>query len=140
MQMILPLMFTIFISGNIMATELYVIVNKNNNVNSLEISDLKKIYLGKKKRFESGKKIKVIDYKGNDEVKKVFYQLVARRSVRDVKNYWYKLVFTGKAVPPVPLKSAKEVVEYVENNESAIGYVPKEAINDKVKSILKLQP
>ena len=129
----------IFGSSSSNADALIVIVNQGNPVASLSDAEVKRIFLGKMKRFPSGAKVKPTDYKKGKSLRSTFYQKVAKKSVKDVENYWYRLVFTGKGVPPKPMSSAKDVINYVSENENAIGYIKESQLTSAVKKVLKIK-
>lgn len=136
MKRLLLIIAFLTLSLEALSEELAVIVNKSNPIKSISKGDLKKIYLGKMKRFGSGTKIKIADYKKGKKLRKKFYKKIAGRSEKDINNYWYRLVFTGKSVPPVPLDGHDSILEFVAENDGGIGYIPKDKVSGDVKSVL----
>lgn len=121
------------------AEELVVIVNKANDITTLSKEDVKKIFLGKKKRFESGEKVKTADYRKGRSVRALFYRKIANKAVKDIDTYWYRLVFTGKGIPPKAFSSSGDMIEYVSENENAIGYVKVSQLSTKIKKVLVIK-
>lgn len=124
------------ISVGAQAEPLAVIVSKDNPINELSVKDVKRIFLGKMKRFPSGGKIKMTDYKKGKSLRKTFYKKVTNKSVKDVDTYWYRLVFTGKGVPPKPFSDAEDVIEYISEHPNAIGYIKLSELKAGVKKVL----
>lgn len=95
-------------------------------------SDVANIFLGKDTR------LKGIDQAGWNPTKEKFYGSVTGKNESQLKSYWSGLVFTGKGQP---LRSAADdaaVVALVAEESNAIGYVDRNAVNDKVKVLFTL--
>lgn len=104
----------------------------------LSKSKLAKIYLGKLKKFSNGQRIKRVDLPKKSKERKKFYQTVIKKSESEMNRYWSKLKYTGKGKPPKTLNSAREVLQWVANNEGAIGYIDGKYLNKSVKVVLIL--
>jgi len=75
-----------------------IVASENCNVKSLSKSDIKKLFLVKKKSV-SGEKVIVLD----SEESGLYGQFVEEylnKSVRKIKTYWVRMLFTGKSMPP----------------------------------------
>ncbi len=110
-----------------------VIVNKANGAAVTE-QDIKKIYLGKQKSFSDGNAVTVISLNDN-EVNDVFNKQALQKSSSQLKSYWSKLIFTGKAKPPTEAANPNEVLQMVSSNANAIGYIDSSLVNDSVKVV-----
>lgn len=99
---------------------------------------LAQIYLGKLKSYSNGQSIKMVDLPKGSSSRKKFYSKVIKKSNSEMSRYWSKLKYTGKGKPPKKLDSAREVIQWVANNEGAIGYVDGKYLNKSVKVVLIL--
>jgi ABC-type phosphate transport system substrate-binding protein len=135
---LLEVLFLLGFSSISYGEELVVIVNKSNRIASISMEDVKKIFLGKKKRFDSGEKIKATDYKKGKSVRMLFYKKVTNKAVKDIDSYWYRQVFTGKGIPPKAFSSASDVIEYVSGNDNAIGYIKASELSPRIKKVLAI--
>ena len=112
--------------------ETVVIVHPENTA-SISEKDIQRIFLGKEKKFSDGKETLPINQVDSSDVRKDFDSAVLGRSTTQVLAYWSKLVFTGKGIPPKEVDNDSAVIEIIENNKNAIGYVEKSAVTGKVK-------
>ncbi len=100
-----------------------VIVNASNQVSSIEMADVYKIFLKKKSKWEGGKTVKPVDQPGSSVVRKAFSDEALGKSVSAVKSYWQQQIFSGRGVPPPEKKTDQDVIDYVKENPGGIGYV-----------------
>lgn len=113
--------------------EIAIIVNKENPTTKLSPAFVKKIFLGKKKRFKGGKNISIIDHNGGSS-KEAFLSSVVKKNASQYKAYWSRIVFTGKGKAPVTLDES-EVVAKVASDPTFIGYVDKSLVDGSVKVV-----
>ena len=66
----------------------------------------------------------------------LFAQRVHKMTLKDLKRYWAKEVFSGRRQPPRQLATLQEVIDFIANTPGAIGYLPADtAIPATVKKI-----
>lgn len=118
----------------LVGADVAVIVNVNNS-NAISDSDINRIFLGKNKSFASGESIKALNLKSGSSTRSEFEEKALGKSSKQVKAYWSKLIFSGKAKPLVESGSAQEAILFVANNPDAIAYVDAMAVNDQVKVV-----
>lgn len=116
--------------------EVAVIVHSSNS-NALSVSDISKIYLGKKKSYPSGDQVVAINLSEGTSVREQFNRDILGKSDQQLKAYWSKLVFTGKGVPPKEVSNDAEVISLISTNPSMIGYVDASSVTADVKVIHK---
>ena len=117
--------------------EVAVIVNLTNN-DTLNKAQIKKIFLGKLKRFPSGAQTVAITQKSSSSTRTEFDKIVLKKSASQLKAYWSKLLFTGKGQPPKEVLNDAEMIELVASNPNMIGFVDAANVSDSVKVIAKL--
>ena len=115
-----------------------VIVHPDNTEN-FSASDIKEIYLGKIKSFDDGEKIDVVNLKPSHNVKEIFDKKILKKSPRQVKAYWAKIVFTGRGMPPSEVESPEKAKELVASNPKAIAYIPLADIDTSVKNVFEFK-
>ena len=118
--------------------EIVVVVNPANPVETLTNKELVDMYMGRSLYFPDGSLIIRLDQDPESEIRKQFYRSLVNKSVADVNAYWAKLLFTGRATPPQTVGGAKGVLQAVENNRNAIGYIDSSELNDSVKVVGKI--
>jgi len=113
--------------------EVVVVVHKS-NTSALTKDDIRAIYLGKKKRFDNGRSVTAFDLDDASNGYSKFYDAYTGKSPSQVKAYWSRLIFTGKATPPKALDQTA-VVRSVARNRGGIGYVDSKYVTDDVRVI-----
>lgn len=126
--------FVFFFSNAYANSEYVVVCNASNPITSISKVDLMNIFLGKKVTWDDGKKITFITLK-EGESHKQFLRNHVKKNPQQFKNYWKKMLFTGKGVIPKAFSDDEGVLDFVSKNEAAIGYISKEATPDGVKTL-----
>jgi len=114
-------------------SEVSIIVHPS-NTNDMSKKEISRIFLGKSKSFPNGDSAVPIVLK--DGTANEFNKQLLGKSASQLKSYWSKLVFTGKATPPKSVP-AKEMLELIKNNPNMIGYTDSSAVSADVKVIGK---
>lgn len=117
------------LAAPVFAQSVAVIVNPKNAA-SLTTEQVSGIFLGKSNELVG------IDLPDGNPVRDAFYHKVTGKDGAQLKAYWAKLVFTGKAQPLKEFASDAEVKKFVASNPTGIGYIDKSAIDGSVKVIL----
>lgn len=127
------LLFTLF-PARMEAAEFALVVNKNNPVESMDRSEVKKIFLGKKSFWPDGQGIAVILQSGGDVHLSFVYEIL-NKSPRQLALYWKQQLFSGTGVPPKQFPDDKSVKEAVALNPQAIGYVDILQLDESVRQL-----
>lgn len=88
------------------------------------------IFLGKSTELTA------VDLPDGSALRDTFYQKATGKEGAQLKAYWAKLVFTGKAQPLKELANDAEVKKFVAANPNAIGYIDKGSVDGSVKVVL----
>lgn len=104
------------------------------NADAIDVEDVKKIFLGKSKKFPGGGQALPLEL-GTGDVKESFLKNVVGKSESQYKAYWSKLIFTGKGQAPTVVDSESELLDLVSKNPNLIGYVSDGVVNDSVKLV-----
>jgi ABC-type phosphate transport system substrate-binding protein len=105
------------------------------NAAAINTTQIKRIFLGKEKKFSDGKEATPINSVASYSSRDQFDSNILGRSSAQVSAYWSKLVFTGKGIPPKEVENDAAVIAIVVNNQNAIGYVDSAAVTGDVKVI-----
>lgn len=115
-------------SVSVFAENIAVIVNAESPIfgalgkPQLEIKDIKNIYLGNT-RFWGSSFIKPA-HQSSKEIIGKFIEKSCRMSINDYQYHWVKFEFdTGTTAPKVLDDAAQEMISYVQQEKTAIGYV-----------------
>lgn len=132
------LFFTVLFSINLYANSLAVIVSKKSNLNEITKKELSKIFLAKTKSLPTGEKAITVELINKKNQTK-FYKTISKKNEKQLKKYWAKLIFTGRGQPPKKIKTIKELILFVQDNENAISYIPFEERTNKIKIIMEIK-
>lgn len=137
-QMALLFLGMFFLLQNIVfvswAGEIIIIGNRDVPVSSLDISEIRSIFLGEKVKWDNNRKITFVILK--TEAHEDFLSKYIRSTAAQYRNYWRRMVFTGKSRSPRSFKSPGRLLDYIANTSGSVSYIPSKAYRDKVKIIL----
>jgi ABC-type phosphate transport system substrate-binding protein len=114
--------------------EVVVIVHPSNSA-SIDAKSAQRIFLGKEKKFSTGKEAIPINQAAGSASRNSFDNDTLGRNSAQVSAYWSKLVFTGKGIPPKEVADDAAVIAIVSSNVDAIGYVDSGSVDASVKAI-----
>jgi ABC-type phosphate transport system substrate-binding protein len=127
----------IFLSINARA-EIVVIVHNDNPTVTLSTRELVDLYMGRNLYFPNGSLALRLDQAPTSTIRAHFYQSLVKKSVAQVNAYWAKLLFTGRASPPMPLQNSNDILETIRNNKNAVGYIDAAEFDNSVKVIARV--
>ena len=123
-----------FLLCGVAMAEQIVIVNNSVAVSSIDADSLKKIYLGKKTKWDNGDKIVPVTL-NEGPVHEAFLKNVIKKSNTQFLTYWKQMIFTGKGIPPKSVPSDADVVNFISSTPGGIGYIDSATPHDAVKAI-----
>jgi hypothetical protein len=120
--------------------EVDIIINKTNTVDDLPLADAKKVFMGDKSTWPSGKRVTVLMLAQGLPERAVILREIYKMPEDQLGQYFVQAAFAGKvSAPPKDIASAALMKQTVAGNPGAIGFVKKEDVDDTVKVVLKLQ-
>ncbi|MBJ7540023.1 hypothetical protein [Marinomonas transparens] len=120
------------------AEELVVVVNKDNAISALSKQEVIDIYMGRYVTFPDGKNAKPLDLPARSSLKNEFYLKLVNQNERKINAYWARLLFSGRAKPPVSMTSVNEVLGHLRVSEFTLAYIPESELIDAVKVVYRL--
>ncbi|MES2356673.1 MAG: phosphate ABC transporter substrate-binding protein [Pseudomonadota bacterium] len=123
----------------IVCSEPVVIVNPKNPLSALAAEQVEWLFLSKRADFPGGGIAKPVNLPEGNRLRDEFYEKASRKDVAQLKSYWARLIFTGKALPPKELASEADIKKYVSSTPEGIGYVNKESIDNTVKAVATIR-
>jgi ABC-type phosphate transport system substrate-binding protein len=110
-----------------------VIVHAANAVESIDKTDLVRIFTGRISRWDKGKldgdKMSVVDLSPTDAARKHFSKKALGKSPKEIKTYWLRQKLMGQGLrKPKVKEGAAAVIEHVSGIPTAIGYIPISAL------------
>lgn len=136
--MYFKVLITIFLSLNLYANTLAVIVSQKSNINTISEKELSRIFLSKTKSFPNGQKSITIEL-NNEKYQSIFYKKISNKNLKQLKKYWLKMIFTGLAMPPKKVDTINELLIFIQTNPNAISYMPIEYTNETTKIIMEIK-
>jgi len=117
------------------ADSFVIIVNHALDQDTVSKEEVSRLFLKKTTRWSTGEVALPLDLDESSPVRRAFSLEIHGRKASAIKNYWTKLIFSGRKVPPSELSQA-EVIAYVRQHVGAIGYVSASAeLGEGVKTI-----
>ncbi len=115
------------------AQSFVVIVNAQSGESSATREFLTGAFLKQATRWPGGEQLRPVDLRPDSATRSRFSEVVLRRSVSAVRNYWQQRIFTGRGVPPPEVESDAAVLQYVRLHPGSVGYVSPQADCREVK-------
>ena len=121
-----------------MARDLAIVANPAFPRDHLSLQEVKAIYLGETRYLDS-LKVQPVDQRDSNPIKRVFVEKVLTSTVQDYRSYWLKRVFREGVMPPVVKASDSEVLDVIQGNPGAVGYIwADEVPSGRVKVLLRV--
>lgn len=117
--------------------DIAVIVSQQSPLTTLDIHDVKMMFMGKIGSFPDGRKVKAID-PPKSSTREHFYRTVASKTPHQMAAYWSRMMFTGAGMPPLQAASVDDVLQQVANDRSAISYVDSAKLTPGVREVLRV--
>jgi len=119
--------------------DITVIAHSNNEYENLTRKQVADIYMGRITSLPNGSIPLPLDYQGDSAVRTRFYQSITGKNMAQINAYWARLSFTGQANPPRRLADKAAILQVVEKNQDALGYVDNLAPETKVTPVMTLK-
>ena len=131
---IISILLLLLWSGPALAGETVLVVHRDNPVSSLELAEVRSIFLGKKVFWDDGNAIEVL-LQESGETHRNFSQNILGKSPRQLSMYWKRVLFSGEGLPPREVTGDEEMLETIAANTKAIGYIDNSVNDNRVKSV-----
>lgn len=130
-------------SGAVQQDAIAVIVNRGNQVEKLDESEVRRIYTDNVLMWPDRTPITVYDLTLQDTLRAAFSERIFGRPPYKIAEEWAHLKITNQAKnPPVTIKSQWLIIRRVSQEKGAIGYVSLSTVkgNPDVKVVLAFSP
>lgn len=131
---IISILLLLLWSGPAVAGEAVLVVHRDNPISSLELTEVRSIFLGKKVFWDDGNAIEVL-LQESGETHRNFSQNILGKSPRQLSMYWKRVLFSGEGLPPREVTGDEEMLETIAANTKAIGYIDNSVNDNRVKSV-----
>ena len=128
MRLILIILINIFFFSLVgLPQEFLVIANHNSRISKLTKAEVRAIFTGKDTRYTP------LDQKG--DLREIFYKNITSLDLHAINKIWAKHVFTGKGAKPDRLTNNNNVIQAIQNNPEAVGYILPNSVSKDIKVI-----
>lgn len=114
--------------------EYAIVVHKDSPLSELPASDIKRIFLGKMKKWPDGSAITIVLNTSNS-IHNQFSHSMLKKSPRQLSVYWKKKLFSGKSMLPLAVDKNDAVISHVRTNMASISYIDVNALDESVKQV-----
>ena len=113
-----------------------IVVNTSNPVDSLSMSELRKIFLGERGHWSNGRRITIIMLEQEQPERRVVLSTICQMNESEFNNHFLHGLFTGEVlVSPKTLATSVGVRKFIFNVPGAIGYMRLSDVDNSVKVI-----
>lgn len=116
------------------ATEVAVVVHKDNPLEDISLDNLRKICRAEKQFWDGGEKIYLLLRESGSQEKAIMLKTVYRMDEMELKKFWLAKLFREE-IPSFPktLGSNEAVKRFVAHVPNAIGFIDGQYVDDTVK-------
>jgi ABC-type phosphate transport system substrate-binding protein len=119
--------------------ELVVIVSAKSQVKALSLDQVTDLFLGNTASFPNGAHAIVLDQSEGSPQRDTFYQRTSGKAPAQMKAYWARMLFTGRAQPPVEAGDSAAIKRMVGDNPELVGYIDRGALDPSVRAVLTIR-
>ncbi|BCG63605.1 MAG: hypothetical protein methR_P1333 [Methyloprofundus sp.] len=123
------------------AQNMVVIVGVNSPVKQLSLARFKRIFLGKERLTEQGRRWIPINLGATHPLRQAIRKQVVQKSTFNLEQYWNQQYFNGIS-PPYVLASEEAILRFVADTPNAIAYIAACHRDKRVKTVysFKIRP
>ena len=112
--------FTSLVLSSQANADYFIIANNSVGINTINKSEVKSIFLGRKKLWANGSVISPCYLSPNHKITQQFFNAVIKKDHASFVRYWNKKLFSGSGNPPVISDSPDELLVYVKRKKGGI--------------------
>ena len=120
------------------AAETVIVCAPHSPITALTRNEAEQLYLGRTRKLAGGIAVTPVDLPAG-AARDHFYRQLTGKNPGQIRAYWSRLVFTGRALPPPEAASAAEALAWLDANPDFIAYMPaQEVATRNVRVLLRL--
>ncbi|MDY0012455.1 MAG: hypothetical protein RBS40_06145 [Rhodocyclaceae bacterium] len=118
--------------------DLVLVVGRDSPIASLSREQAERFYLGRGTAFPDGTPVGLLDLPPGN-LRDQFYLRLTGKNPIQIRAYWSRQVFTGRARPPREVGSPAELRALLVQNPNLLGYLADGDADATVKVLLRLE-
>ncbi len=119
--------------------EVILVTSADSSVETLNREDAEQLYLGRRSSLSGGSPLLLLDLPPGP-VRDRFYRLLTGKNPSQIRAYWSRMVFTGRALPPRESASIEDARRLLLENPGTVGYLPATFSTDpSLRILLRLE-
>ena len=93
------------------------------------------LYLGRRTSLPDGRSARLLDLPAGPE-RDLFYERLTAKNPSQIRAYWSRMVFTGRAHPPHEANDQEDALRRVLTDPSALAYLPAASVVGQPLNVL----
>ncbi len=119
--------------------EIVLVTAIDSTVSELSRDEAEQLYMGRRAALSARGALLLLDLP-TGPVRDQFYRLLTGKNPSQIRAYWSRMVFTGRALPPTESADASDAHRILLENPNAVAYLPASYANDpKLRVLLRLE-
>ncbi|HEY4883130.1 MAG TPA: hypothetical protein VII08_05790 [Myxococcales bacterium] len=119
------------------SAEPVIVVHPSCPVTRLDRDEARRLLLGADLSWSNGDATQLVEIRGDDPVVTAGYQAIARKTPSQIRAEWNRLVFAGRANPPLRFGTAAEARAAVGRLPGAFAVIDSSAADTSVKIVFR---
>jgi len=119
--------------------QIVIVTANDSKVEQLSRDEAEQLYLGRRTALSNRTPLTLIDLPPG-ESRNTFYHLLTGKNPSQIRAYWSRMVFTGRAHPPKEAADADDARRLLLENPGTLGYLPASFATDpSLRVLLRLE-
>ena len=119
--------------------EIVLVTAIDSTVSELSRDEAEQLYMGRRAALSARGALLLLDLP-TGPVRDQFYRLLTGKNPSQIRAYWSRMVFTGRALPPTESADASDAHRILLENPNAIAYLPATYADDpSLRVLLRLK-
>ena len=119
--------------------EIVLVTAIDSTISELSRDEAEQLYMGRRAALSARGALLLLDLPSGP-VRDQFYRLLTGKNPSQIRAYWSRMVFTGRALPPTESADASDAHRILLENPNAIAYLPATYADDpSLRVLLRLK-
>ena len=119
------------------AAQIVIVTSADGRIGELSRQQAEQLYLGRTRSLPDGTPVALADLPAG-RLRGRFYEQLTGKNPSQIRAYWSRMVFTGRALPPQQAENVRELGARLMTDPNLIGYLSAADADPRLKVLLKL--